>query len=83
MPFYSSFDGSILVDEIVKYESLNEGLEDILQRLGIPFDGSLTIRAKSKYRKDRKPYQKVYTNKQKTIIENAFKDEISLHGYKF
>lgn len=39
-------DGSLMVDLIVKYEKLGEGLAEVAQRLGLPFTG-LKAKAKS------------------------------------
>ena len=80
---YTDKNDKILVDKVLKYEFLNEGLSGIFKELNIPFEGDLGIRAKSEYRKDRRPYQEVYTRKQKEFIEKAFSKEIEMHGYSF
>lgn len=80
---YSDLKGNLLVDKVIKFESLTEGLDSIFQTLGIPFDGSLGVKAKSNLRKDKRPYQKVFTPEQRDIISKAFTTEIKLHGYEF
>ena len=82
-PKYTTPDGAVLVDKVIKYESLMDELEIVFQELGIPFDGSLGVRAKSEHRKDRRPYQDVFSDKQRDIIETAFAREIEMHGYVF
>ena len=82
-PQYTDSNGFILVDKVVRYESLMEELGIIFSKLGIPFYGSLGVRAKSEHRKDRRPYQDVFSDKQRAIIETAFKREIEMHGYVF
>ena len=82
-PKYTDSNGHELVDKVVKYESLTQELGDIFQRLGIPFDGQLGVTAKSEHRKDRRPYQDVYTNKQRSMIESVFAKEIEMHNYIF
>ena len=82
-PLYTDSKGHILVDKVLKYESLMEDLSGVFKKLGIPFDGSLGVRAKSEHRKDRTPYQKVFSDKQKKIIEKTFAKEIGMHGYYF
>ena len=72
-----------IVDHVVKYENLTDELIDIFSMLGIPFEGALNVCAKGDYRKDRRPYQEVYTKKQKNIIQEIFKYEIQMHGYTF
>jgi hypothetical protein len=80
---YTDINGNLLVDKVAKYETFNEDLSEIFGRLGIPFDGTLEVRAKSEYRKNRKPYQQVFSQDQKEIIEQVFNEEIKLHGYSF
>jgi energy-converting hydrogenase A subunit M len=73
----------ILVDRIVRFENLLTELSDVFAQLNIPFDGSLGVAAKSEYRADRRPYQEVFNEQQRRIIEKAFAKEIELHGYRF
>ncbi len=80
---YTDSNGHLLVDKVVKYESLTDELGVIFKKLGIPFDGTLGVRAKSEHRKDRRPYQHVFSNAQRDIIETAFSKEIAMHGYVF
>ncbi len=80
---YSSADESLLVDKVIKYENLNSELSTVFNNLGIPFDGQLTIKAKSNYRSDKRHYRAYYNDNSKKIVGDAFKKEIELHGYKF
>ncbi len=82
-PLYTDSYGNVLVDKVIKYESLMDELGVVFQELGIPFEGSLGVRAKSEYRKDRRPYQDIFSDKQRQIIEKAFAKEIEMHGYVF
>jgi len=85
-PKYTENDNGVLnivVDKVIFYESLLEGLSEVFGKLGVPFEGSLGVNAKSEYRTDRRPYQEVYTNDQANIIRNIFKEEILLHNYRF
>ena len=75
--------GELMLDRVVKYESLIEELGDIFDDLGIPFEGTLGVRAKSDHRKERTPYREVLTDEQRQKIEDAFADEIRMHGYSF
>jgi len=68
----------IIVDRIIKYENLNEELNEIFDWLNIPFDGKLKIYAKSKYRKDKRPYQKIFQKEYRNyldLIGEVFKKE--------
>jgi hypothetical protein len=73
----------IIIDRILYYENLLAELSEVFSQLSIPFHGTLGVAAKSEYRTDRRPYQEIFTDKQRRIIENAFTKEIALHGYTF
>lgn len=82
---YTDFNNrdKIIVDKVIKYENLTEELNMIFNRLAIPFNGSLGVRAKSNFRKDRKPYQEFFSEKYKKVIEKEFHHEIKMHKYSF
>ena len=73
----------IIVDRILRYENLPAELSEVFSQLKIPFEGTLGVQAKSEYRTDRRPYQEVFNNDQREIVEKAFAKEIELHGYRF
>jgi len=73
----------VIVDEVVYYESLINDLDRLFKRIGIPFYGSLGANAKSEYRTDRRHYHEVYSPEQGAFIEDVFKQELSLHCYRF
>jgi hypothetical protein len=73
----------IIVDRIVRFENLLADLTEIFAQLNISFDGTLGVAAKSEYRVDRRPYQEVFNEQQRRIVEKAFAKEIELHGYRF
>jgi hypothetical protein len=81
---YTNHSGSkIIVDRVLRYENLVAELSEVFSELKVPFDGTLGVKAKSEYRTDRKPYQQVFKDEQRRIVENAFAKEIELHGYRF
>lgn len=82
-PLYTDADGNLIVDRVIKYESLMDELAQVFGMLGIPFSGTLGVTAKSEHRKDRRPYQQVFTSEQRTVIEKAFAKEIEMHGYTY
>jgi hypothetical protein len=73
----------IIVDHVLRYESLLADLNEVFGQLNIPFDGTLGVAAKSEYRTDRRPYRQVFNDEQRRIVEEAFAKEIELHGYRF
>jgi len=81
---YTNRSGTrILVDRILRYENLLTELGEVFSQLKIPFQGTLGVQAKSEYRTDRRPYQQVFTDEQRRIVEEEFAQEIELHGYRF
>ena len=73
----------VIVDRVLRYDNLLAELGEVFSKLNIPFDGTLGIKAKSEYRSDRTPYQLVFNDQQRKIVEKAFAQEIELHGYRF
>jgi hypothetical protein len=73
----------IIVDRILRYENLAVELGEVFSQLAVPFEGALGVAAKSEYRTDRRPYQQVFNDAQRRIVEKAFAREITLHGYSF
>jgi Sulfotransferase family len=82
-PLYTDCQNNVLVDRIVKYENLTDELQVIFKMLGVPFNGSLGAKAKSEYRPSCRPYQEMYTEEQKNIVQKVFDIEIRMHGYAF
>ncbi len=81
---YTDRSGSkIIVDRVLRYENLLAELGEVFSQLQIRFDGTLGVAAKSKYRSDRRPYQQVFNDEQRKIVEKAFAKEIELYGYRF
>lgn len=73
----------VIVDKVVYYESLDKELGELLDYLGIPFDG-LNVRAKGGLRKDRRGCMDFFTGeyeKYRAEIEKVFAKELELHGY--
>ncbi len=73
----------IIVDRVLRYETLIAELGEVFPQLNIPFAGTLGVTAKSEYRSDRRPYQHVFNDEQRRIVEKAFAKEIELFGYRF
>jgi len=80
-PYYTDRKGNLMVDEVIKYEFLNEQIGEIFRKLGVPFDGYLDVYAKGEYRKDRRGYLDVLTPRHVEQIRDVFQKEIQMHGY--
>jgi hypothetical protein len=73
----------VIVDRIIRYENLLSELAETFAQLKIPFDGTLDVAAKSEYRANRRPYQEIFSEEQRKLIDKAFAKEVELHGYRF
>lgn len=82
-PLYTTQSGQVIVDKIIAYENLTAELAKVFNKLGIPFNGHLGIRAKSEYRLDKRHYSEVLSAQQAAMIMNAFQKEIKMHKYKY
>ena len=80
---YTDDDGSMLVDRVLRYENLEQELGEVFGQLGLPWEGSLDVWAKSGYRQDRRPYQDWYTPEQQAKVAEVFTDEIKAFAYVF
>jgi hypothetical protein len=80
---YCDSNNKIMVDQVIKYESLNEELAALFSKFSIPFSGHLGVFEKSEYRKDRRHYREVFSSSQRKAVADAFQIEIDLHGYYF
>jgi hypothetical protein len=84
LPLYVEPRGTrVLVDRVLRYETLVQDLGEVLGALGVPFDGSLGVNAKGEYRTDRRPYRDTFDDRQRQVVERAFAREIELHGYRY
>lgn len=72
-----------IVDRILRYENLNNDLSQLFSELEVPWVGSLEIKAKSEYRRDRRHYHEILTSSQADYIAQRFVKEIEWHGYQY
>lgn len=74
--------GELAVNRICWYENLTNDLEIVRQHLGLPESLELPV-AKGGYRKDRRGYREILTDRERDKIAEIFQDEIELTGYRF
>jgi hypothetical protein len=80
-PTYS-IDGRIAVDRVLLYENLDAELQWLCARLALP--GPLILpNAKRQFRKDRRPYQELYSERDRAFVAEACAREIEAFGYRF
>jgi len=73
-------NGNPVVDRVCRFETLQDDLTDVCQRLNIPYDGWLP-RAKSGLKKDAANRKEVLTAELENIITQSCQPEIKLLGY--
>lgn len=79
---YTDHDGSVLVDRILRYERLDEELGQLMEELGIAFQG-LKATAKSGYRRSDRPYREYFDEGGREAVARAYRRQIELLGYSF
>lgn len=77
-----TIDGVVVVDRILRYENLEEELDEVRRLVGIPPPLELP-RAKASFRNDRRPHREVFDDEQRRVIADRFQEEIELLGYEF
>lgn len=73
-PIYSDYDGSLLVDQVLRYEHLRDELGALSGRLGVAFT-NLDQRAKANHRRDRRSCS-VFNEVQIAYINRSFEREV-------
>ena len=77
-----TIDDEVVVDKVCFYESLEEDLEKVRIKCGLP--ERLTLpNAKRSFRTDRRNYRNILTNEEAEKIKNLSRREIALFGYQF
>lgn len=75
---------NVAVDDIFKFEEMEQSLGQLSQKLGLSESLKMpSYKAKGNRRKDRRPYQEVFTEEEKEMVAVIFAREIKLLGYEF
>jgi hypothetical protein len=77
-----TIDDEVVVDKIYRYENLAQELEALRQQLGISEKITLP-RAKTSFRTDKRGYDEILDEADKERIQQIFRDEINLMGYRY
>ncbi len=72
----------LAVDQVVRYENLQEELIEVCRRVGLPYDGWMP-KAKGGFRQDRRHYTEVLGPAEQEHIRQRFAAEIDLLDYRF
>lgn len=79
---YTDSAGRMLVDQVLRYERLEEDLESVRLKLGLPEPLRLP-RAKSGHRPEQQSWRDVLSTADRKLIETRFKRELQLFGYEW
>ena len=79
-PIYT-IGNEIAVDYVIRFENLENGLQEVGERLGI---GPIRmVRAKGTHRADKRHYREVLGGPERTLIERVCRREIEAFGYEW
>lgn len=74
----------IAVDDVFKFEQIEEALKIITHKLNLKTELSLPkVKAKSQFRNDKRHYNEVLTDTERRLIETIWAREINLMSYQF
>lgn len=76
-----TIDDEIAVDTVLRFEDLEKGLQDVLPRIGVPWDGWLP-RTKAGASRPR-AYRELYAQEQIDQVRMLCRHEIETFGYEF
>ena len=74
-------DGEIAADHIIRFEDLDRGFKEVLEKLKLPTDGKLSHAKKSRYGSYN--YVEYYTEETIELVRQRYKRDIEYFGYEF
>jgi hypothetical protein len=69
-------------DHVIRFERLQEGLDEALRRVGVKERHLLPHRNPTASRQDR-DYRQLYTDRGREVVARAYARELAQHGYSF
>lgn len=69
-------------DHVIRFESMQEGLDEALRRVGVAEPHPLPHRNPTRSRRDH-DYRRLYTPRAREIVARAYARELDRHGYVF
>lgn len=74
-------DGELCVDEVIRYESLQDGLKSVCDKIGVGFDASRLPQFKKGTRDSKVGLCQIYTPKAIKIVSDVYAYELERFGY--
>lgn len=75
-------DWTVGADHVIRFEAMQEGLDEALRRVGVTERHLLPHRNPTASRADR-DYRTLYTDHARAVVERAYARELAQHGYAF
>ncbi|MFM7056842.1 MAG: sulfotransferase family 2 domain-containing protein [Planctomycetota bacterium] len=79
---YTDRSGRLMVDQVLRYERLEEELEGVRLKLGLP-EPLVLPRAKSGHRPDHRSWRDVFSSVDRQLLEEHFSRELRLFEYEW
>ncbi len=76
-------NGKLCMDYFIRYEKLNEGIQDVCAKIDVPFESDRIQKLKSGYRNSEIAISEFYDARSRKIIETKFAFEIAHFNYNF
>lgn len=77
--YFTSHDGEVIVDYVIRFENLQEGVDLVGSKVGINFG----VIKKHNVTRKRKHYREYYTSETQDIVHECCINDIELFDYKF
>jgi len=77
-----TIDGTFCLDEVIRYETLQDDMQKICERIGAAWDPALLPTFKAGIRDDKVGLSEIYTPKGIKIISDLYDYELKCFGYK-
>lgn len=76
-------DGEFCMDDVIRYESLQAGIERVCRRIGVEYDARFLPTFKAGIRSRRATVDALYTDESRELVERKFAVELQQFGYRF
>ncbi|MEM7452746.1 MAG: sulfotransferase family 2 domain-containing protein [Planctomycetota bacterium] len=76
-------DGEFCLDDVIRYEALEDGIAKICERLSLPFEPEYLPKFKKGKRRECATADLLYTPQSRSCVEESFEFEIKRFGYEY
>jgi hypothetical protein len=78
-----TIDGSLCMDTIIRYESLQDDLQRVCERLSVPYEPDRLPAYKAGTRRADATAERLYTPQARAVVERRYAFELERFGYQF